>query len=240
VHAFRTHLLVVLGCLLLLGVALCPWTSWESGYARFFRAEARLLFGLPAGEHTLALTELPPIRGGNDVAIVLRRPASGQVWRGSMRSYFGYLPTNVFLALVVVVPLAARRRWRTFVWGGLVVNAYTMLGAFLFLLKAWTAHVPQCSGTHAGLVASAAWRHGLDLCASALVESRSMNLLVPCVVFAAFATDAAARRALFVRSPAGDAGCGARRSTPAPAVIADSCAGAQAALASHSEHRKGD
>lgn len=123
-------------CLIVLAVFLLlmlPWPGLRRGYARVFQTLGDLTF-LVSPE----AVEFQAHRSGIDAYDTrIEYTKSGQPgWSRLVDSRVGgYVPTALFLSLVIATPLTRRRRRRALLWGGLMLHAY--IYARLGMLLLW-------------------------------------------------------------------------------------------------------
>jgi len=173
-----------------LALFLSPWTRLDRLHAGWFR-----FFGDVAIE-TVAVgcrVDVQPehgVEGEKDTAIVLSvGDERGVDYWGALVSsrLIAYLPLVIFLSLVLVTPLDARRRWRSICWGVAILHGFLVLRLLLVVVRGYESHLAGCPlpDLHGGLWREGGW--GLRVASGVLeaVEGLMYTYTVPVLVWLA-------------------------------------------------------
>ena len=123
-------------CLVIYGLLMAPWPGVRAAYATYFQVAGSLFFGSFGAKDAVRFRPAPDNPAGWDTEVVLTNPGngtSGTVLHSSRKT--GYVPTAVLVSLVLATPLSWSRKWRSLLWGVLVVNAFVALRIGLILVR---------------------------------------------------------------------------------------------------------
>lgn len=111
-----------------------PWPGLRESYGAAFRYSCGMVFGTfgPQG-----IVRFRPMTAGyemqdTEIEMVNRRGGGQRI--GYNARYAGYLPTAMFISLVISTPLPWKRRLSAMFWGLLLVHAFILLRVWLLLL----------------------------------------------------------------------------------------------------------
>ncbi|HUU83830.1 MAG TPA: hypothetical protein VM243_10030 [Phycisphaerae bacterium] len=170
----------VLYILLMLG-----WLWWSEGYARALRSVGNFVFArwydgaairfepqaVEAG--TYAATRM------QDTRLSLMNHATRARGNQPVSSqYIGYVPTVLFLALVLPSPVPWRRRWKAVLWGFVLIGAFILLRMWLMIFNAFCSDSPL-----ALFYPSDFWRRVLAFATETLTRSLTTCFVVPLAIW---------------------------------------------------------
>lgn len=122
--------------ILVYGLFTLPWHGLGTLYGSAFRAVANVLFGQFGSDGAARFEPLPDATTKRDTQLVLRHRWTGREITTQYGSrYTGYLPTAVFVALMVATPLPRRRRLAALGVGLMLISAFVALRVALSLLQ---------------------------------------------------------------------------------------------------------
>jgi hypothetical protein len=118
--------------LLIFGLLLALWPVARGGYLPCFRAATNATFAIAGwGEVRLEPSDPGEQGGRTDTRLAFHPPDRDDprpLFHTSFRAqYFGYVPSAIFLALVIGASTGRRRRLRTLFWGGLLLHLFLCL-----------------------------------------------------------------------------------------------------------------
>lgn len=190
-------------CFLTLSYALLiivPWPGLERGYAWAFRGFGHLLFArFPLSsdggvrflsfddDHQLQVhAEAKTLRatGVKDTLLELssrRAPGNLGYLRTSSR-YIGYMPTATFLALLVAVPIARRKKLHALGWGLACIHVFIALRLGVILLRAFSG-----AKAYALFDPSPFWSGVLRRANEIVADDPTFSLVIPTLIWFAVA-----------------------------------------------------
>ena len=155
---------------------IAPWPGLREAYAACFRAGGTLLFSSFGADGRVGFKPAESKRKGLDLEMTLtnqRVPGVGTTvtYNSGLRGYF---PTAFLVALIAATPTPWSRRWKSLLWGLLLVNLFVAFRLALMLFQ-------QFSGTHAiALFDPSPFRDGVlrELTVN-LVDAPTSHFMVP-------------------------------------------------------------
>ena len=169
---------------LVFGLLMAPWPGLRAAYASLFRVVNEISFSLfwRGGDVHFERHAVPSEPADTYVRVV---EDGGASWYTLVDSWgAGWLPTAVFLALVLATPIPRPRRLRALLFGALLVHLYVASMMWINLLEGLTRHAARCASTQHGAWLGAAWWH--EFLATTLVVFRldpSVFVAVPVLVW---------------------------------------------------------
>jgi len=155
----KTALRFALTAGVVFALLMAPWPGLHAGYAACFRVANEVAFSLfwMGGDVHFEPHAVAGEAADTYVRVV---ESGGAAWYTLVESRgAGWLPTAVFLALVLATPISRRRKWRALLAGGLLVQLYVVGLLWINLLEGLTKHAARCPARQHGEWLGASWWH---------------------------------------------------------------------------------
>ena len=163
-------------------IVLIPWSGPREGYRSVFIATIHGVYGR-FGAEGLVRCENRDIDAIEDVNIYLGKRIGtriGEVPVAVSTARLGYAPLAFLIALVVATPIPWRRKWRSLVWGLILVEAFVVIRSGLLIAYWFGSPGPvriYTPGVVSGWIIGRAYEF--------LAQAPGASFLVPTLVWAA-------------------------------------------------------
>lgn len=182
-HPLRTvGLFFLVALAVYTGIVLFPWSGPREGYRSVFIATIHGIYGRIGSEGVVRCENLD-INAANDVNIFLGKRIGARIGEnpvGVSSAKLGYAPIAFLIALVVATPIPWRRKWRSLVWGLVLVEAFVVIRLGLWFAY-WYGHPGQVRlytpGAVSGWIIATAYEF--------LTHAPGASFLAPTIVWAA-------------------------------------------------------
>lgn len=124
------------------GLLIMPWPGWKEVYSEYYRSLGNMVFG--GGEERRSVdfernTErVWPVNFDTLIVVANRdqldhNGIGPQIRLGLDTRQMGWIPSAVFLALTLAVPMTWKRRVSAWIWGVLLTQGYLIFSLWVFI-----------------------------------------------------------------------------------------------------------
>lgn len=134
----KTISLFVLRIVVIYSLLMIPWPGLTQAYHSLYCKAGNAMFYRFGDSCRVTFSPLEQRTSGKDTELLLdiRHPKRGRAG-GKLKidaMYLGYKPTIFLMALILATPIPWSRRWRSLVWGLVMVNAFIAFRVWIQLM----------------------------------------------------------------------------------------------------------